>query len=229
MASKKAPKQATISETSQVKVQGQPVKDTELHKSINVETVLDSNKALNAVKIAKAMSAVDEITKAEVEKFLKHIDSLAAFAKPVAIKVGYDDTMKEWKQNSADDSNLKAGQDQSLKAQYAKYAEEQFHPEDTEKEYNEKEFGELRGSDAEVEFKIGETISLGAGSFGFIRLDIGIKMPCDPDNVDVTYEAAMEWSKDRFYKARQTLIDEHNANKPKNQPVTLTEDNKHPF
>jgi hypothetical protein len=41
--------------------------------------------------------------------------------------------------------------------------------------------------------------------FEFIRIDVGVEMPCSPENVDECADRCSEWVEDRILKERDTL------------------------
>lgn len=55
---------------------------------------------------------------------------------------------------------------------------------------------------ATVVYKHGETIN--KGNFESARIDVGIYMPCEVNDVDVTFETAIKWVEERLRVAIET-------------------------
>jgi|SRR5471030_450370 len=51
---------------------------------------------------------------------------------------------------------------------------------------------------AHVRVAIGKTISLGAGTYEFLRIDVSVTLPCLPEEIDESYEQAAQFVTDKL-------------------------------
>lgn len=56
---------------------------------------------------------------------------------------------------------------------------------------------------AKVQFSVGMTLNI--GNYESTRVDVGVVLPCDPENVDETFEKAKNWATTRLVNEARTI------------------------
>ena len=78
-------------------------------------------------------------------------------------------------------------------------------PDGTEETVKEESVGvsDFNTEPAKVNFSVGMTLNL--GNYESARIDVGVVMPCNPSELDHTFEQAKEWATTRLVKEAKTI------------------------
>ena len=63
----------------------------------------------------------------------------------------------------------------------------------------------ISGAAAEVSVQLGQTLNMGRGTFESVRIEVGIRYPCDREKVDETYDACKAWCQERVQQTRENI------------------------
>lgn len=78
-------------------------------------------------------------------------------------------------------------------------------PEDIEEEVRVLEIHRFLTTPAEVSYSVGLTLNM--GNYESARVDVGIKMPCYVEEVDVTYRRIQAWAEKLLSEERDKIKD----------------------